>query len=76
MKVLDVVSACTGGGDAGLYHLVLQRSRGRSGLRHTGDCDSVELLLHHRFGLGDFLPLLLLLLGPGLVILQQHMEHR
>lgn len=65
-----------GSDDADLHNLVVNRACGRSGLRHPGDRDSVELLLHHRFGLGDFLPLLLLLLGPGLVIMQQHMEYR
>lgn len=48
----------------------------RTWLRHPGDCDSVELLLHRGSGLGDFLLVFLLFLGPGLVVLQQHVEHR
>lgn len=50
--------------------------RCRSGLRHTSHRGSVELLLHHRPGLGHLLPVLLLHLGPALGLLQQHMEHR
>lgn len=76
LKVFEGVDACTGSDDACLHHLVPKCSPGRSWLRHPGDCDSVELLLHHCSGLGDFLPVLLLLLGPGLVILQQYVEHR
>lgn len=48
----------------------------RSWLWHPGDRDPAELLLHHCSCLGDLLPVFLLLLGPGLVILQQHLEHR
>lgn len=70
------MSVLAGSDDPDLYSLALKRSRGRSWLRHSGDRDSVELLLHHCFGLGDLLPLFLLLLGPGLVIMQQHMEYR
>lgn len=48
----------------------------RSGLCHAGDCGSVEYLLHYCAVLGHLLPFQLLHLGPAMVHLQQHMEHR
>ncbi|KAJ8382767.1 hypothetical protein SKAU_G00035450 [Synaphobranchus kaupii] len=41
-----------------------------------GHCRPTDFILRHCPGLGDILPLVLLLLGPPLVLMQQHLEHR
>lgn len=45
-------------------------------LRHSGHRGSAQLLLYNSSGLGNILPVLLLLLEPAVVLLQQHLEHR